>query len=102
MRGAEEQRRLAPTAGAARQTGAAATAAATARSASAAVHDAEVATTRSIWAGSTDVIVAVVRTCSPSISAGTSMPVSSRALSIATLNAARAEPRRHSRSGSGS
>ena len=90
------------TAGAARQAGAAATAAATARSASAAVQEAEVAITRSICAGSTDVMVAAVRTRSPSMSPGTSMPVSSRALSIATLKAARADPRRHSRSGSGS
>ena len=57
-----------------------------------------------IAAGSTDVMVAAVRTCSPSISAGTSMPGAVAATrSTATREPRRGPtPRRHSRSGSGS
>ena len=83
-----------------RQQSCARTATSIAVSASAVVHEAEIATTRSWSPGSTDSIDDPVANCSSSMYAGT-LTNRSTAFSTAAPNAARREGLRHSLTGSG-
>ena len=71
-----------------------------AASASARLHDADTATTRSICDGSTEVIVFDVRTRSPPMTAGTSMILAAPAAATASPNADRTACLRNSPWGS--